>query len=119
ILQCADIDAVYCAVPHNLHDSFYSAIIESGKHLLGEKPFGIDIDANKHISAVAKTSNKLTRCVSQMPFFPGGQLIAKWAKENRFGKIIEVKSSFLHSSDLNPNKTINWKRKIDINGEYG
>jgi len=30
-----------------------------------------------------------------------------------------VSCGFLHSSDLNPQKPINWKRKIDINGEYG
>ena len=40
-------------------------------------------------------------------------------EEDDFGKIIEVNSGFLHSSDLNPDKPINWKRMIDFNGEYG
>ena len=41
-----DVDAVYCAVPHNLHRQMYVDIIRAGKHLLGEKPFGIDMEAN-------------------------------------------------------------------------
>ena len=43
----------------------------------------------------------------------------KAVKENRFGKIIEVKAGFNHSSDMDLNKPINWKRMIEFNGEYG
>jgi predicted dehydrogenase len=39
LLARQDVDAIYCAVPHNLHADFYCDIIRSGKHLLGEKPF--------------------------------------------------------------------------------
>src|SRR4028118_984034 len=41
LLEDPDIEAIYCAVPHNLHAAIYSDIIRAGKHLLGEKPFGI------------------------------------------------------------------------------
>ena len=40
-------------------------------------------------------------------------------EQNAFGQVIEVNSGFLHSSDLDPNKAINWKRMIEYNGEYG
>jgi hypothetical protein len=36
-----------------------------------------------------------------------------------FGQIIEVESGLLHSSDINPEKVINWKRMVEFNGEYG
>ena len=36
-----------------------------------------------------------------------------------FGRIFEVEAGFLHSSDLNTEKPINWKRMIEFNGEYG
>ena len=49
LLAAEDIDAVYCAVPHNLHKQFYVDIINAGKHLLGEKPFGIDKEDNAAI----------------------------------------------------------------------
>lgn len=42
-----------------------------------------------------------------------------WVNEGRFGKIIEVEAGFWHSSDLDPTKPINWKRRIATNGEYG
>jgi predicted dehydrogenase len=49
LLASDKIDAVYCAVPHNLHERMYIDIIRAKKHLFGEKPFGIDKKANDAI----------------------------------------------------------------------
>ena len=120
LLANEKIDAVYIAVPHNLHQKLYCATIEAGKHLMGEKPFGIDKPANDAINeCIAKHSEVFVRCCSQFPFFPAVQKICDMIEANSFGRIIEVNSGFLHSSDMNPNKAINWKRMIDMNGEYG
>jgi predicted dehydrogenase len=120
LLARDDVDAVYCAVPHNLHEQVYTDIIRAGKHLLGEKPFGIDKAANDAINKViAEHPNVLVRCSSEFPFFPGANEVIKAIREDAFGRIIEVEAGFLHSSDMNEAKAINWKRMIDINGEYG
>jgi len=114
------VEAVYIAVPHHLHREMYCAAIGEGKHLLGEKPFGIDKPANEAISAcVAEHPEVFVRCASEFPFYPGVQRIGRMIEQEAFGRIIEVNSGFLHSSDLNPAKMINWKRMVDINGEYG
>jgi predicted dehydrogenase len=120
LLAREDLDAIYCAVPHNLHAQLYGDIIRSGKHLLGEKPFGIDLDANQQIMGVIADNPKpLVRCASEFPFFPGGTAIIRSLMKDDFGPIIEVESGFLHSSDLDPEKPINWKRMVELNGEYG
>ncbi len=120
LLADDSVDAVYIAVPHNLHQQVYCDAINAGKHLLGEKPFGIDIHANRAINKVIDEHPELVvRCSSQFPFHPGCHTITKWASEGRFGKIIEIEAGFWHSSDLNPDKALNWKRLIEINGEYG
>src|ERR1700677_3364204 len=67
LLADKNIDAVYCAVPHNLHADIYCDIIAAGKHLLGEKPFGIDKPACARILAAIKSNPKvLVRCSSEM-----------------------------------------------------
>jgi len=120
LLRRKDVEAIYCAVPHHLHAQFYTDIIQAGKHLLGEKPFGIDLSANRAILRVIEENpNVFVRCSSELPFFPGGIAIIRSLLEKDFGKLIEVESGLLHSSDLNPNKSINWKRMIEYNGEYG
>lgn len=120
LLANKDIEAVYIAVPHNLHQEFYCAAIEAGKHLLGEKPFGIDKPANVAITeCINKHPEVFVRCSSESPFFPALQRIGQMIEEKVFGEIIEVNSGFLHSSDLDFDKVINWKRLLKFNGEYG
>lgn len=120
LLANPDVDAVYCAVPHNLHEQVYCDVIRAGKHLFGEKPFGIDLAANEAIlKVICENPKVLVRCCSQFPYFPAVQRIGKMIEANAFGPIIEVNASFLHSSDLNPNKAINWKRQVATNGVYG
>jgi predicted dehydrogenase len=120
LLADPEVEAVYCAVPHHLHAELYPAILAAGKHLLAEKPFGIDLPACETImAAVAAHPDLLVRCSSEMPFYPGGQAVARWLAERRYGRVLEVRSAFLHSSDLDPGKPINWKRIARFNGAYG
>jgi len=120
MLASADVDAVYCAVPHNLHEALYTDVIKAGKHLMGEKPFGIDKKANDAILACAAKHPKVfVRCCSQMPFFPAVQRIGGLIESGALGTIIEVETGFLHGSDLDADKPINWKRIVEVNGEYG
>ncbi len=120
LLANQEVDAVYIALPHHLHTETYIAAIEAGKHLMGEKPFGIDQAANRAIlDAMQKHPGVLVRCVSQFPFFPAVQRIGGMIERGDFGRILGVQTGFLHSSDLDRDKPINWKRMIEQNGAYG
>jgi len=120
LLSQKDIEIIYCSLPHNLHEKVYIDIIQAGKHLLGEKPFGIDLSANQRIlDTIQKHPGIFVRCSSEFPFYPGAHEIHKFILKNPWGRIIEVNAGFLHSSDINFEKAINWKRMIEINGEYG
>ena len=120
LLAHADVVAVYNAVPHHLHAELYGAAIAAGKHLMGEKPFGIDQTANRAICArAAERPDLLVRCSSESPFFPAVQRIGRMLDEGAFGTLIEAETGFLHASDLDPEKPINWKRILAFNGEYG
>ena len=120
LLSNPQVEAVYLAVPHNLHEEFYVEALEAGKHLMGEKPFGIDRRANEAIlTAIQRHPECFVRCASQFIFFPAVQRIGRMIESGALGKIIEVNAGFLHGSDLDPQKPINWKRMIQYNGEYG
>jgi predicted dehydrogenase len=120
LLDRSDVDAVYCAVPHDLHEQVYIDTLEAGKHLLGEKPFGIDARANQAIAEVAVAHPELlVRCSSEFPFFPGALAIIDATRSSQLGRVFEVRITFSHCSDLDPTKKINWKRMKAQNGEYG
>ena len=120
LLDNNDIEVIYCAVPHHLHEQIYIDIIKAKKHLFGEKPFGIDAAANKNIlDAINDNPELVVRCSSEFPYFPACQKLINWLKQGKYGRLIELRAGFHHSSDMDLTKPINWKRMIEFNGEYG
>ncbi len=119
LLARDDVDVVYAAVPHDLHERIYLDVLDAGKDLFAEKPFGIDLAAAQRIVAAVERTGRFVRCSSEFPFFPGAQLAIDHVLSGAIGPIIEVRSSFLHSSDLSRSKPINWKRQSSRCGEIG
>jgi predicted dehydrogenase len=114
------VEVVYIAVPHHLHQEVGCAAIAAGKHVMLEKPAGIDLPANRAIvDCAAGHPGVLVRCASQFLFHPAVQRIAQLIERRAFGRIVEVNAGFLHTSDLDPQKPINWKRRVEFNGQYG
>jgi len=113
------VDVVYVAVPHHLHERIYLDVLEAGKDLFAEKPFGIDLNAARNIAEAVKRTGRFTRCSSEFPFLPGAQRVAQAVKSGKLGRVLQVVSGFHHSSDLDPTKPANWKRLSKACGEIG
>ena len=71
LLEDPDLDVLYLAVPHDLHEALYLDAITAGKDFMGEKPFGIDLAAARTIAAALdEKPGVFARCSSEMPYFP-------------------------------------------------
>lgn len=119
LLASPNVDVVYIAVPHNLHEEIYIAAINSGKDFLGEKPFGIDLPAAEKIAAALVGKENFVRVSSELPFYPGAQAAVREVRSGNLGEIVEVRSGLLHSSDIDRRKKINWKRQREFCGDIG
>ena len=120
MLENPEVEAVYAAVPHHLHAKVYGDVIRAGKHLIGEKPFGMDMAAFEEIQkAMEEHPEAMVRCSSEFPFYPAVQRMVQWYAAGAFGQIIEARFAIKHSSDMDLKKPINWKRTLLANGEYG
>ncbi len=113
------VDVVYVAVPHNLHEKIYLDVLNAGKDLFAEKPFGIDLPSACRIRDAAQQSGRFVRCSSEFPFFPGAQRVMQVATSGKIGRILQIVSGFHHSSDLDATKPANWKRFSRTCGEIG
>jgi predicted dehydrogenase len=119
LLASPDVHVAYIAVRHDLHEQLYVDTVAAGKDLLAEKPFGIDAHAAEAILAAIEAAGRFVRVSSEMPFFPGAQHVIALARSGDLGQVIEVESGFLHSSDYDPDKPINWKRQVEFCGKAG
>ncbi len=119
LLARPDIDVVYAAVPHHLHEEIYLEVLRAGKDLFAEKPFGIDLEAARRVRDEAARLKRFVRVSSEFPFLPGAQRVYQLARSGALGRLLEIRAGFLHSSDLDPTKPINWKRQNRYCGEIG
>jgi len=113
------VDVVYVAVPHHLHESIYLDVLRAGKDLFAEKPFGIDLEAARKIMEAGAASGRFVRCSSEFPFLPAPQKALGYVRSGQLGKVLEIHSGFWHSSDMDPQKPVNWKRQVKFCGEIG
>jgi predicted dehydrogenase len=113
------VDVVYVAVPHHLHEEVCADAAAAGRDLLVEKPFGIDLAAAQRIVEAIERAGVFARCSSEIPYFPGAQLAYETLASGALGEPIDVEHDFLHSSDLDRSKPINWKRRARFCGEIG
>ena len=119
LLARPEVDVVYAAVPHDVHEAIYLDVLRAGKDLLAEKPFGIDLAAARRIREEAKRSGRFVRVSSEFPFFPGAQRAYQFIRDGHTGPLLSVRAAFRHSSDLDPQKTANWKRQSTFCGAAG
>ena len=114
------VDVVYIAVRHDLHERLYVDTIRAANALLAEKPFGIDrAAADAVVAAIDETTGSFVRVSSEMPFFPGAQWAVDYVTSGALGRIVEAKCTFLHASDIDVNKPLNWKRQKQFCGDAG
>ena len=64
-------------------------------------------------------SDAFVRVSSEFPFYPGAQRAWAYAASGALGDVLDVRSGFWHSSDINRTKPINWKRRTETCGELG
>jgi hypothetical protein len=61
LLAADEIDVVYIAVPHHMHERLYLDAAAAGKDFLAEKPFGIDLAAAERIVAAIERAGVFVR----------------------------------------------------------
>ncbi|OKH77842.1 Gfo/Idh/MocA family protein [Mycolicibacterium sp.] len=73
ILSADDIDGIVLTVPNHLHRELAVAILDSGKHVLVEKPLATTVAEVDEIAAAAAASGKTVMVGQCRRFFAGAQ----------------------------------------------
>jgi len=119
LLAAPEVEVVYVAVPHHRHEEIYLDVLRAGRDLFAEKPFGLDLGAARRVRDEARRLGRFVRVSSEFPFVPGAQRAFQRVAQGGLGRLLTARCAFLHSSDLDPLKPINWKRQVQFCGEAG
>lgn len=89
-----EIDAVVIAVPNRYHSSLAISALESGKHVLIEKPMALNSLEAKRIVEVKNRSKKVVMVAHQMRWEGLSKTIKNLADDAAFGRIYNIKTGW-------------------------
>lgn len=100
LLSDPEIDAVYVPLPNHLHVEWTLKALKAGKHVLCEKPIGLDYADARRLENVAKDFPQLKVMEAFMyRHHPQWQRVKELVKENAIGEIKGVHSLYSYYND--------------------
>ncbi len=112
LLDDPGIDAVYNPLPNHLHVEWTVKALEAGKHVLCEKPIGLNAAAAQAIVAARDRSGKRVMEAFMVRFHPQWHRIRTLVREGRIGSVGAIQSAFVFTM-LDPK---NVRNQVDIGG---
>lgn len=113
LLEAPDIDAVYIPLPNHLHVDWTIRALMAGKHVLCEKPIGLDTDeVNRLIDATARYPDLKVMEAFMYRHHPQWVEAKRLVDAGEIGELITVQSFFSYYND-NPD---NIRNKAEIGG---
>jgi predicted dehydrogenase len=95
LLAADDVDAVYIPLPNHLHVPWALRAIESGKHVLCEKPIALCVAETEQLVEAADSHPRLKVMEAFMyRFHPQWQLARRLVREGRIGELRTIHTDF-------------------------
>lgn len=102
VVKNNEVDVVYIATPHNLHCSNTLLALENNKHVLCEKPFGVNGKEAREMIAKAKEKNLFLMEALWSRFLPNIIKTKELIESGEIGKIKLLTAYFAFKSQHGP-----------------
>ncbi len=116
ILSLPEVQGVSISTPPFLHYPMAKKVLESGKHLLLEKPMTMTANETKELYHLAAAKGLIATPDFEFRFVPAWQLLAEYLQQGFVGKIRLIKIDWLVVSRANPQRPWNWYSRKDMGG---
>jgi predicted dehydrogenase len=94
MLEDPDIDVIYIGTPHGSHHPMAVAALEAGKHVLGEKPLGVDATEARELADLANARGLFLMEAMWMKFNPMIRTLQKTVADGAIGELRWMQAGF-------------------------
>ncbi len=115
-LKSKDIDAIYIATPVFLHAGQTIAAIRAGKHVICEKPLGLDFKSAFEVVMEAEKSRVKSTTAYFRRFYPKYRFTEELIKNQKLGKLLLVRICYHTWFEVEPDSPIYWRTKRKLAG---
>jgi D-xylose 1-dehydrogenase (NADP+, D-xylono-1,5-lactone-forming) len=94
MLDSDQVDAVYIGLPNHMHAEWAIRALNSGKHVLGEKPFALSLE---EVDSMILASHQTGRILSEAFMYrhhPQTKITGEWVRQGKLGKPVMVRGAF-------------------------
>ena len=98
----SDVEIVHICTPNSSHVPYSVALMESGKHVLCEKPLGVDLAGARHAAEVAARTGMVNTMPFAYRFHPMVRELRARVQSAEFGAVNLMHGSYLQDWLLNP-----------------
>ena len=116
VLDNPEIDAVVVATPNSLHKTISIEALESGKHVLCEKPLGIDLAECNTMVEIAQKSGLVNAVSFIYRFAPAIRYLKYLIDSGALGEIRHFRAQYLQRV---PDIFLGWRSKSSLAGAGG
>ncbi|MCL5070726.1 MAG: Gfo/Idh/MocA family oxidoreductase [Actinobacteria bacterium] len=116
LLADSQIQSVHICTPNNLHYQMSREAMESGKHVICEKPLAMKSSEAEELVKLAKKKNLVNAVHFNVRFYPLIHQAKKMIEEGLLGKIFAVNGSY-QQDWLFFDTDYNWRLEPEFSGE--
>jgi len=110
LLSDPEIDAIYIPLPNHMHLEWTERAARAGKHVLCEKPLGLNADEARRMHATCEAEGVVLLEAFMYRFHPQWQAVFEMVEEGRIGELRSVQSwfSYFNNDPANIRNVADW-----------
>ena len=106
----SEVDVVYIGTPNDSHLELTEMYLNAGKHVLCEKPMGVNAKQTSRMAKLAREKNLFLMEAMWTRFFPVMIKVIEWLKDGKIGQPKHINANFgIESGD-------GWRKGIELSG---
>jgi len=108
VLDHPDVDAVYVPLPNGMHRPWVEQAAHAGKHVLCEKPLGLDAADARAMATACDAAGVLLAEAWMTPFDPLWRAALDAVRSGAIGTVVDIDSSFTFTIDADAMHNYRW-----------
>lgn len=113
-VKADDVDIVCICVPNHLHFEIAKEALKAGKHVVCEKPLGMNSKESCYLAELSNNCLLKTTCCYNLVQLPAIQYIKKIIQHKELGDVVCFRGSYDNDRFADPNSMFEWRMNKSV-----